>query len=94
MADNTINIESNGGNAGGTGGPTVGPEIPVTPGGGSGGSVDVGGVTIQCNMPNVQNANDLLHELTTNKDIEKAICAMTIGRAMGGSSLAKYKYKK
>lgn len=57
-------------------------------------SVDVGGVTIQCNMPNVQNANDLLHELTTNKDIEKAICAMTIGRAMGGSSLAKYKYKK
>ena len=46
------------------------------------------------NMPNVQNANDLLHELTTNKDIEKAICAMTIGRAMGGSSLAKYKYKK
>ena len=56
-------------------------------------SVDVGGVTIQCNMPNVQNANDLLHELTTNKDIEKAICAMTIGRAMGGSSLAKHKYK-
>lgn len=45
-------------------------------------------------MPNVQNANDLLHELTTNKDIEKAICAMTIGRAMSGSSLAKYKYKK
>lgn len=57
-------------------------------------SVDVGGVTIQCNMPNVQNANDLLHELTTNKDIEKAICAMTIGRAMSGSSLTKYKYKK
>lgn len=56
-------------------------------------NVDVGGVTIQCNMPNVQNANDLLHELTTNKDIEKAICAMTIGRAMGGSSLAKYKYR-
>lgn len=56
-------------------------------------SVDVGGVIIQCNMPNVQNANDLLHELTTNKDIEKAICAMTIGRAMGGSSLAKYKYR-
>ena len=56
-------------------------------------SVDVGGVTIQCNMPNVQNANDLLHELTTNKDIEKAICAMTVGRAMGGSSLAKHKYR-
>lgn len=56
-------------------------------------SVDVGGVTIQCNMPNVQNANDLLHELTTNKDIEKAICAMTIDRIRGGSSLAKYKYR-
>lgn len=56
-------------------------------------SVDVGGVTIQCNMPNVKNADDLLHELTTNKDIEKAICAMTVGRAMGGSSLAKHKYR-
>ena len=40
MADDTINYESNGGISGG---PTVGPEIPVTPGGGSGGSVDVGG---------------------------------------------------
>lgn len=40
MADDTTNNESNGGNYGG---PTVGPEIPVTPGGGSGGSVDVGG---------------------------------------------------
>lgn len=56
-------------------------------------SVDVGGITIQCNMPNVQNANDLLHELTTNKDIEKAIKAMTIDRIRGGSSLAKYKYR-
>ena len=56
-------------------------------------NVDVGGVTIQCNMPNVQNANDLLHELTTNKDIEKAIKAMTIDRIRGGSSLAKYKYR-
>lgn len=40
MTDDTINNESNGGNYGG---PTTGPEIPVTPGGGSGGSGDVGG---------------------------------------------------
>ena len=40
MADDTMNNESNGAISGG---PTVGPEIPVTPGGGSGGSVDVGG---------------------------------------------------
>ena len=41
MADDTMNNESNGGNSGG---PTTSPEIPgVTPGGGSGGSVDVGG---------------------------------------------------
>ena len=40
MADNTTNNESNGGISGG---PTVGPEIPVTPGGGSTGSEDVGG---------------------------------------------------
>lgn len=40
MADNTINNESNGGISGGT---PVLPEQPVTPGGGSGGSVDVGG---------------------------------------------------
>ena len=56
-------------------------------------SVEIGDITIQCNMPNVQNANDLLHELTTNKDIEKAIKAMTIDRIRGGSSLAKYKYR-
>ena len=43
MTDDTMNNESNSGISGGTGGPTVGPEIPVTPGGGSGGSVDVGG---------------------------------------------------
>ena len=54
---------------------------------------NVSGTTSKSNNA-IQNANDLLHELTTNKDIEKAICAMTIGRAMGGSSLAKYKYKK
>lgn len=40
MADDTINNESNGGISGGT---PVLPEEPVTPGGGSGGSVDVGG---------------------------------------------------
>ena len=41
MADDTMNNESNGGISGG---PTTSPEIPgVTPGGGSGGSVDVGG---------------------------------------------------
>ena len=40
MADDTTNNESNNVIPGG---PTVGPEIPVTPGGGSGGSVDVGG---------------------------------------------------
>ena len=57
-------------------------------------SVNVGDIHIHCDMPNVKNADDLLHELTTNKDIEKAICAMTVGRAMGGSSLAKYKYRK
>ena len=43
MTDDTTNNESNGGISGGTGGPTTSPEIPsVTPGGGSGGSVDVG----------------------------------------------------
>ena len=44
MADDTMNNESNGGNSGG---PTTSPEGPgVTPGGGSGGSVDVGGAEI------------------------------------------------
>ena len=44
MADDTTNIESNGGISGG---PTTSPEGPgVTPGGGSGGSVDVGGAEI------------------------------------------------
>ena len=44
MADDTMNNESNGGISGG---PTTSPEIPgVTPGGGSGGSVDVGDAEI------------------------------------------------
>ena len=56
-------------------------------------SVEVGGITIQCNMPNVQNSKDFLRELTTNKDVEKAIRAMTVDRLNGGSSLKKYKYR-
>ena len=41
MADDTTNNESVSGIPGGTGGPTVGPEIPVTPGGGSTGGGNV-----------------------------------------------------
>ena len=44
-------------------------------------------------MPNVQNSKDFLRELTTNKDVEKAIRAMTVDRLNGGSSLKKYKYR-
>ena len=57
-------------------------------------SVEVGGITIQCNMPNVQNSKDFLYELTTNKDVEKAIRAMTVDRLSGGSSLKKYTYRR
>ena len=56
-------------------------------------SVEIGDITIQCNMPNVQNSKDFLRELTTNKDVEKAIRAMTVDRLNGGSSLKKYKYR-
>lgn len=42
------------------------------------------------NLPNVQNTDDFIKEMARNKKFEKMICAMTIGRAMGGSSLAKY----
>lgn len=57
-------------------------------------SVEVGGITIQCNMPNVQNSKDFLYELTTNKEVEKAIRAMTVDRLSGGSSLKKYTYRR
>lgn len=56
-------------------------------------SVDVGGVTIQCTLPNVIDSKAFVRELVTNKDAERAIKAMTIDRIRGGSSLAKYKYK-
>lgn len=46
------------------------------------------------NLPNVQNTDDFIKEMARNKKFEKLICAMTIDRAMSGSSLAKYKYKK
>lgn len=42
------------------------------------------------NLPNVQNTDDFIKEMARNKKFEKMICAMTIGRAMSGSSLAKY----
>ena len=45
------------------------------------------------NLPNVQNSDDFIKEMAKNKKFEKMVCAMTIDRIRGGSSLAKYKYK-
>ena len=45
------------------------------------------------NLPNVQNSDDFIKEMAKNKKFEKMVCAMTIDRVMGGSSLAKYKYR-
>jgi DNA repair exonuclease SbcCD ATPase subunit len=56
-------------------------------------SVDVGGVIIQCTLPNVIDSKAFVRELVNNKDAERAIKAMTIDRIRGGSSLAKYKYR-
>ena len=42
------------------------------------------------NLPNVQNTDDFIKEMAKSKKFEKLICAMTIDRVMGGSSLAKY----
>ena len=44
------------------------------------------------NLPNVQNSDDFIKEMAKNKKFEKMVCAMTIDRIRGGSSLAKYKY--
>ena len=44
------------------------------------------------NLPNVQNTDDFIKEMARNKKFEKMVCAMTIDRVMGKSSLAKYKY--
>ena len=45
------------------------------------------------NLPNVQNTDDFIKEMARNKKFEKMVCAMTIDRIRGGSSLAKYKYR-
>lgn len=45
------------------------------------------------NLPNVQNSDDFIKEMATNKKFEKMVCAMTVDRLNGGSSLAKYKYR-
>ena len=42
------------------------------------------------NLPNVQNTDDFIKEMARSKKFEKLICAMTIDRVMGKSSLAKY----
>ena len=44
------------------------------------------------NLPNVQNTDDFIKEMARSKKFEKMVCAMTIDRVMGKSSLAKYKY--
>lgn len=48
---------------------------------------------IDFTLPDVTNADEFVNELVTNKKLEQAIQAMTIGRLDGGSSLKKYKYK-
>lgn len=45
------------------------------------------------NLPNVQNSDDFIKEMAKNKKFEKMVCAMTVDRLNGGSSLAKYKYR-
>lgn len=44
-------------------------------------------------LPNVIDSKSFVKEFVTNKDIEKAVRAMTVDRLRGGSSLAKHKYK-
>ena len=44
-------------------------------------------------LPNVQNSDDFIKEMAKNKKFEKMVCAMTVDRLNGGSSLAKYKYR-
>ena len=56
-------------------------------------SVNVGDINIECNLPNVINSKDFVREFVNNKDIEKAVKAMTIDRLRGKSSLAKNKYR-
>ena len=44
-------------------------------------------------LPNVIDSKSFVKEFVTNKDIEKAVRAMTVDRIMGGSSLGKNKYR-
>ena len=45
------------------------------------------------NLPNVQNSDDFIKEMANSKTFEKMVCAMTVDRLNGGSSLKKYKYR-
>ena len=56
-------------------------------------SVEIGDIHIECNMPEGIDSKAFVKELVNNKDVEKAIRAMTIDRIRGKSSLAKYKYR-
>lgn len=43
-------------------------------------------------LPNVQGYEDFKHAMQHDKNFEKMVQAMTVGRAAGGSSLKKYRY--
>lgn len=47
---------------------------------------------IDFNLPNVQNADELISELQKNNRFEKVIQSMTLGAMTGKNSMSKYKY--
>ena len=50
-------------------------------------------VNINFNLPNVANANDFVRELQRNKEFERIVQTMTVGRLGGAGTLAKYGIK-
>lgn len=56
-------------------------------------NVSVGDTSIQIDIDHVEDYNDLINQMVKDKKFERFIQSMTIDRVVGGSSLAKNKYK-
>lgn len=69
--------------------PSMTRDIASLIGNGSGGGMNIGGITLDISIDHVQDYNDFVTQLQADPKFEKLIDTMTMGRMLGGSRLAK-----
>ena len=69
--------------------PSMTRDISALIGSSGGGGMNIGGITLDISIDHVQDYNDFVTQLQADPKFEKLIDAMTMGRMLGGSKLAK-----